>query len=459
MFNWMNDFASSIGSVFNVNKGVQPDTPLSEPDAIKTGGALLDLGYFGKKGESEFGLSNSVKAFQEANNLKVDGVIKPKGETENAISQALQQKRTFPPTLTPSPVHVKKTGEKSYQARASFQAPPKPQPLPTKQPETTENALRDLLKNPLYQQKDPAYLKYVQGEYKRAYVGNVQYDETGKMIQAQPQIKPNELRAFSQAQQPVVPKSLNSSAKKGNNLSYEEMQALLAHDVEAFERLPQADRSAYHAYMTKKHSSLTPNQNLYEQAQQERNALIAGREAGAGTYVREAFMQPLSEAYEQTKLAFDMLRGQEPNYQAFEKKMKTIQGRIPAGYQSAQNVKQVKNIAQGALKGASVVPILAPVASLQTAGETASQLAKAGVSLQGQRIGAALMGMSSMFGKNATKAGLNKVNHLLEKNFGTDLRQLTPGQLEVIGDTILGEAWSLGPKGIVENVIIMPKKQ
>jgi len=60
--------------------------------------------------------------------------------------------------------------------------------------------------------------------------------------------------------------------------------------------------------------------------------------------------------------------------------------------------------------------------------------------------------MSSMFGKGLTKGALRKVNDMLVKGFGKDLRQMTPHQLKMLGDTVLGEAWSVGPKGLVENV-------
>lgn len=75
------------------------------------------------------------------------------------------------------------------------------------------------------------------------------------------------------------------------------------------------------------------------------------------------------------------------------------------------------------------------------------------MSLKGQRIGAALTGLTSMFGKGVTKGGLKKVNEMLVKRFGTDLKKMTPQQLQMIGDTALNEAWSIGPKGIVESVL------
>ncbi|GGF57399.1 hypothetical protein GCM10011332_08560 [Terasakiella brassicae] len=40
---------------------------------------------------------------------------------------------------------------------------------------------------------------------------------------------------------------------------------------------------------------------------------------------------------------------------------------------------------------------------------------------------------------------------MLVKRFGTDMKKMTPQQLQMIGDAALNEAWSIGPKGIVER--------
>lgn len=131
MFDWMNDAARGLGNFFSMGQGFTPDTPLSSPDAKKTDEAMSILG-FGKNGESEFALPNKVMEFQSANNLKTDGKINPGGPTESAISNALQQRfiATNPvpektDTNLPDNVSVKKTGDNSYQASATFG--PKPQ--------------------------------------------------------------------------------------------------------------------------------------------------------------------------------------------------------------------------------------------------------------------------------------------------------------------------------------------
>ncbi len=223
MVKFLDNLANSVGNFFSVDNAYTPDTPLSSPDAIKTSGALSDLGYFGKNGESEFALPNSVKAFQDANGLKVDGIINKGGPTEKALSGALEQKslnKTKPLEMVneslPSHVTVSKPAtstpdQKSFTASASFG--PKPDPAPKtnpvvkkaltdlaqekQRPKTVKDALNTIIDHPLYRQEDPAYLAYVQQQFKRAYPGEVQYDETGKMVEPQPTIQPYEVEPFT----------------------------------------------------------------------------------------------------------------------------------------------------------------------------------------------------------------------------------------------------------------------
>ncbi|WP_419797343.1 MAG: hypothetical protein ACNI26_13590 [Terasakiella sp.] len=277
MFEFLNDVANEVGNFFSVDSGVTPQTPMSSPDAIKTGTALSDLGFFGSKGESEFSLPNNVKAFQDANGLKVDGVINPGGPTENAISKALQQKSisTSNPleasqSELPSHVTVSKpvgsnTDQESWTASATFgpqptKAPPSlkskidpltglPDPLASApkgkmpsekqwkevanmqrqkaqraiipQGDTVQARLQSMMSHPDYAiKKDPALVKHIQGEFERAYPGQVQYDETGKMIQPKPVINPGEVKAFHpDAEQQVHTYTVSDDSEKNSPAS------------------------------------------------------------------------------------------------------------------------------------------------------------------------------------------------------------------------------------------------
>ncbi|NVK19892.1 MAG: hypothetical protein HWE30_14430 [Methylocystaceae bacterium] len=250
MFNFLDDVASSVGNFFSVEDSYTPDTPISSPDAVKTGGALSNLGYFGANGESEFSLPNSVKAFQDANGLKVDGVINKGGPTEKAISGALEQQSlsTTNPLesindSTPSYVTVSKPissnpDQKSFTASASFGPKPKSVPKPKIDPmtgvadplanapkpnksmkkawdeyyktqeqkaqkaivpkgNTTQQAIMSLMQDPRYTDKNDTRLRdHVVKQFERAFPGQVQYDETGKMIQPTAVIAPEQVESF-----------------------------------------------------------------------------------------------------------------------------------------------------------------------------------------------------------------------------------------------------------------------
>jgi len=250
MFNFLDDVAGSVGNFFSVDDSYTPDTPMSSPDAIKTTGALSNLGYFGVNGESEFSLPNSVKAFQDANGLKVDGVINKGGPTEKAISGALEQQslnRTNPMETvndsTPTNVTVSKPissnpDQKSFTASVSFGPKPKSIPKPKIDPlnavvdplvnapkpnksmkkawdeyyktqgqkaqkvivpkgNTTQQAIMSMMQDPRYGDKHDIRLRdHVMKQFERAFPGQVQYDETGKMIQPTAVITPDQVEAY-----------------------------------------------------------------------------------------------------------------------------------------------------------------------------------------------------------------------------------------------------------------------
>lgn len=133
MFNFSDEDTDGFDNLFSVDNGYSPSTPWSTPDAIKAGDALANLGFFGNSANAETDLTNGVKAFQNANGLKVDGVINPGGPTENAISKALSPNPTPSDNTLPSNVTIRKpTGtnpdERAWSASASFGAPQKPKP-------------------------------------------------------------------------------------------------------------------------------------------------------------------------------------------------------------------------------------------------------------------------------------------------------------------------------------------
>lgn len=88
-----------------LKRTVDPNASVDLDDAARTKLALKSLGYLRTpdKDLSEYPdteMFESIKRFQAGNDLKVDGVIKPGGETENHLLQAFGP---TPWTLSPNP--------------------------------------------------------------------------------------------------------------------------------------------------------------------------------------------------------------------------------------------------------------------------------------------------------------------------------------------------------------------
>ena len=240
-----------IGDFFSVDSPVTSMSDMGSPDVIKTQNALADLGHFNTQVPD---VGKGLKNFQAENGLKVDGIMNPGGETENALGQALgnqgltgtdmleKAKDALPDNITVSQPDSSKPDNRSWTASASFgDVPAKPKTTPkTKidpmtgledslakspiskkskaemdklwaqmaekqkpktailpQGNTVDERLRSMMAHPNYaKKKDPAVVKHIQDEFKRAYPGKLQYDETGKMIQPKSVIQANEVHAY-----------------------------------------------------------------------------------------------------------------------------------------------------------------------------------------------------------------------------------------------------------------------
>lgn len=80
--------------MFSLNRSVRSDASVDLDDAIKIKSALIGLGeyesdhkHFSPYPDSK--LFHAVKGFQKKNNLKVDGVLNPGGETQEKINSEL----------------------------------------------------------------------------------------------------------------------------------------------------------------------------------------------------------------------------------------------------------------------------------------------------------------------------------------------------------------------------------
>ena len=83
--------------MFRLRNIIAPNATSDIEDTAKLKFSLTALGYYD---DSETGLSpypekrffNSIMAFQKDNDLKIDGVVKPKGETHTKIKSELKRK-------------------------------------------------------------------------------------------------------------------------------------------------------------------------------------------------------------------------------------------------------------------------------------------------------------------------------------------------------------------------------
>ncbi|MDV7341731.1 peptidoglycan-binding domain-containing protein [Terasakiella sp. A23] len=91
---WDN-FSSGVSNFFNVGSTISSDSNMFGDDVIKTKSALnavgkYDVPDFGITDIPDMNMIDGLKSFQSDNGLKVDGVMKPDGPTQNALSQALE---------------------------------------------------------------------------------------------------------------------------------------------------------------------------------------------------------------------------------------------------------------------------------------------------------------------------------------------------------------------------------
>jgi peptidoglycan hydrolase-like protein with peptidoglycan-binding domain len=204
---------SSTISPFN---DTQPD------DVLKTKMALAQTGHyqvpsFGVTPYPDTPMIDGIKKFQQNNGLKVDGIMKPNGPTENALGQQTKVISTInpfastqepkkpsapkPPKIDPltglpeqKAPKLKMPTQQQWEQVAGLQ---KPKTAIFPQGNTVNQRIQSMMTDPRYNDKFDTRLRdHVQKQFEKAYTGKVQYDETGKMVQPTPVIRPHEVEAF-----------------------------------------------------------------------------------------------------------------------------------------------------------------------------------------------------------------------------------------------------------------------
>jgi len=251
------EFSDGVSDFFNVGSTVSQSSNMNADDVFKTKSALNAVGNytpsdFGITDIPDMGMINGIKDFQANKGLKVDGVMKPGGPTENALGQTLVNQGITntdllekvkippitPPPDVPKPANISSPPQTSWSATAPLGEISKPSraklpkidpmtglvdplastpkgKMPTKKQweevakmqkaktaivpegETVEQRIRSMMSDKRYGDKNDTRLRdHIQKQFQRAYPGTVEYDETGKMIQPKAAIQANEVEPF-----------------------------------------------------------------------------------------------------------------------------------------------------------------------------------------------------------------------------------------------------------------------
>ncbi|NVK19633.1 MAG: hypothetical protein HWE30_13115 [Methylocystaceae bacterium] len=210
---WKNIF--SVGNTISQSSNTQPD------DVLKTKSALAQTGDykvpdFGITDIPDMGMIDGLKKFQKKNGLKVDGVMKPGGPTESKLGETManqgvntndlleaakpkpKPKASKIDPLTGLPEvkmpKLKKPTAKMWEQVAQQQKP-KTAVLP--EGETVQQRIASMMLDKRYQDKSDTRLKdHISQQFKKAFPGQVSYDETGKMNQPQAAIMPEDVEPF-----------------------------------------------------------------------------------------------------------------------------------------------------------------------------------------------------------------------------------------------------------------------
>lgn len=528
-----NTWRDNLGSFFNVGSTVSPSSDIKPDDVLKTKSALNTVGHylipdFGLSDTPDIKMIDGLKDFQANNGLKVDGVMKPGGPTEAALAQTLStqdyltadlERKTEPSPAsitaqTPKPDHTAlyKTPSPTKQKLpkldpiTGLQDPLASSPkgtMPTKkqwqevakvqqqkakaalipQGDTVEERLRSLMSDKRYNDRhDPSLRDHVQRQFQKAFPGQVNYDETGKMAQPTAAIHPDQVEAFDPegelqtlapldktesdtftpvstgvekesfaytvsdgtAERPTHYSSQNEELireKRYNGLeedAFADMQNILLKDPEGFQKFSQENRAAYQAYQEKQRQYWRPDRTVSEAEQVKRNAIEISRQAGAGSYILpEAKRAFFNNAADVAHGAVVLSGGNQEQIDAIEKtrQRKMAENPLPAIYKG-------RTIGQYADDVINLNPLSG---ALSAAGQTAKDLEKMGVSKDGQQIGAALMGLVGLVGTKATKLGAGEIKKFLAKQFGNNWsKRLMPKDVEILNDQLIGQGLQVG---------------
>lgn len=98
-------------------------------------------------------------------------------------------------------------------------------------------------------------------------------------------------------------------------------------------------------------------------------------------------------------------------------------------------------------------------ATLGAAGKAAKDLEKVGTSVEGQRLGAAVMGAVSTLGVRGVKLSTREVKDYLRKKFGANWsKRLTAEELDAVNDHLMGQGLESGAQAGIDKLYSIKQK-
>lgn len=243
---------------------------------------------------------------------------------------------------------------------------------------------------------------------------------------------------------------IRSGDVRQTNQAIKEITAIRSKSETDYKALSKEARLSYEAYQMK-HRTHAPN--FFDDTPEDikyKNRVMSqerGKEAAGSLYSSVAAQEELTDLAHKFTIGLSLLNGDNPDYAKFDQEMKKIQSQVPDIYRNTSTFQGGKELSSLLTTGLETVPGLGGISS---AGDTARELAKAGLSLNAQRVGAGIIGLSGAFGGKLASKG---ANYVLLKSFGKDLEKLSSAELQTLNEMLFDEGVKLTVDGIKKMVV------
>lgn len=504
------NFFKGIGDFFSVGSPVSSSSDANSLDVLNTQNALADLGHFNAQTPD---IGEGLKSFQAENGLKVDGLMNPGGPTESALSETLANAGLSPrdplaKSDQPLPPHisVEKKGDTGFTASASFgpqnaetpKAPPKPKvqldpltglPDPLAkvskpkadmkkawddfykqkaetaktalipQGDTVQSRIQSMMTDKRYSDKtDPRLRDHVSKQFERAYPGEVQYDETGRMVQPVAAIKPDEvepfdpegeLRAVSEEDQVFTHSvsdgvDIQKELESGNSQkAFDVIARIRSESEEAYQALPAQTKDAFEGYIEQAQSS--EPQHLHDPKNREK-AVGKGLGEGAVHYTEQDLRNKADEKGTEAVVGLGKVYGVDrETLKEYEDKAQKERDEtaIPKNFQDRTIAKQFGEL----------VDYLPGVGNLITAKEYGELAQQSGLGKNGSQAAAIAGLFQGKAGQIVSKYGSKGADYLVKSITGKGLSEVTPRLAEEIKNQLIEMGVDVGMRKVIEGAM------